>query len=229
MTIMTYFVVFLCVVMLILVFVGGHNARVEQRKFIEERAKNPSLPPPPSIYGSTKRIHEIRRGNLLYIPLYIFGFFIPFLYIWMANIPPIEELHVTSGELTYKTMGNRGERLTGIKTASSTILFTCSQAVYYGGQPNCLSPMSEYDRLSGQPATVWWYEQSGYLFSTQKRLVKLLVADKEIISYERTVALTQSSSKSAPWFMFGALVIISLFWIAQEQLIRRDQKMSSGK
>lgn len=222
-----FFIVALaCVLMFILLLVGRNKVRFEQRKLAGERANNPSLSHPPPRY-STKRIRNIRIVNLLLIPFYVIVFLIPFLYIWMAEIPPFEKLHVTIGELTYQDVG-RGNRLTGIKTASGTELFTCSKAVYYGGHPDCLFPMSEYERLSGQPAKVWWYKQSGYLFSTQNRLVKLEVAGKEIVSYGKTVELTQKASNSAPWFMFMILAIFSLIVAGQEQQIRSDRKISGG-
>lgn len=214
----TFFgVLFFCVVMLIMVLFGGHKKRVEQRILSAERREDlsPSLP-----RYSARRIRNIRLGSLLLVPFYIFVIFIPNYYTWIADIPLIEGLQVTSGEFTYQNVGNRGNKLTGIKTASGTIYFSCSRGKF-GENPDCLFPMSEYERLAGQPATVWWYEQQVNLFDTQKRVVRLVIASKEKVSYEKTVNLTNKSSRNAVWIMFVMLVVFILIVVGFERMIRR--------
>ena len=219
----TFFIItFSCVVMLILVMVGGHTARVKQRKLAlaAEREKTPSLPPVPPRY-SAKDIRNIRIGSLLLIPLWMFMILIPFSCTWWAEIPPFEQLQMTSGELTYQDVGKRGDRLTGIKSESSTIFFTCAEGKFF--HPDCLFPMAEYEKLSGKPATVWWYEQPVYLFSTQKRLVRMVVAGEEKMSYEKTVRFTAIGAKWAVRVIFVVLVLFISIVIGFERMIRRQE------
>lgn len=214
----TFFLItFLCVVMLILVLVGGHKARIEQRKLAAERVKNPSMPPVPLRY-SAKDIRNIRIGSLLLVPLWVFMILIPFGYEWWAEIPPFEQLQVTSGELTYQDLGKRGDRMTGIKSASGTDFFTCATGQY--DHTDCVFPMAEYEKLAGKPATVWWYEQPVYLFSTQKRLVRLVVDGEEKMSYERVVHLTGNAAGAAPWYIFVMLFLFISIVVGFERMIR---------
>lgn len=83
--------------------------------------------------------------------------------------------------------------------------------------------MKEYERLAGKPATVWWYEQPVYLYTTQKRLVRLVAAGEEIRSYEKTVHFTEAAAKSAPWFIFVLLVLYISIEVGFERMIRRRE------
>lgn len=220
-SIIFFIIAFLCVVMLILVFAGSHKFRVEQRQ-IDDKKGDDQTSSSPLIQYSARHIRNIRIGSLLLFLYYTFEIFIPNYYTWIAEIPPIETLHITNGEFTYQDYGRRGNRLTGIKTASGTILFTCSTGKF-GEYPDCLFPTSEYERYSRQPATVWWYEQPVQLFQTQNRVVMLKIAGKEEISYAKTLALTQKSSRNAPWLIFMMLFIFILIVVGFERLIRRNK------
>ncbi len=212
----------LCVVMLILVLVGGHQQRVKQQKFATERALNPLLPFVPPRY-TAKQARNYRLGYLAIFLSYVFISLVPSLYERFAEIPPFENLHETVGEFTYEVTGKHGEdRLTGIKTSAGTLYFSCGPGSI--SHPDCVSPSSEYDRLSGKTAQVWWYEQPTYLFTTQNRVVKLVVDGKEKRSYNDTVEITKSVANSAPWLNLIFLSVYILFIIALEQHLRKGLK-----
>jgi hypothetical protein len=169
-----------------------------------------------------KDIRNIRIGYFVLALIFVFLILIPLGYTWRAEIPPSHQLRVTAGTLTYQEIGKRGNRLTGIETKSGTFYFTCSKGKY-GSYPDCLFPLSEYEKLSGKPATVWWFEQPVYLFSTQKRLVRLDVSGEEKVSYEKTLKLTKSSAEDALWFigaMFIAFISIVVWF---ERMIGREK------
>ena len=170
---------------------------------------------------SAKDIRNIRIGSFLLIPIYIFIIFIPLAYTWFAEIPPFQQLQITSGELTYKDVGRRGDRLTGVKLDLDTIFFTCAKGKF-GAAPDCLSPYSAYEELAGKPVTVWWFEQPVYLFVSQKRLVRLVVAGEERMSYEKTLMLTRHASDNALWFAGVLLILFVLIVIGFERRIRRQ-------
>lgn len=172
---------------------------------------------------SAKNIRNIRIGYFALVLIYVFFVLIPLSYTWRATIPPPDQLQVTSGELAYKDVGKRGNRLTGIETASGTIFFTCAKGKF-GAYPDCIFPKTEYEKLAGQPATVWWFEQPIYLFSTQNRLVRLVVAREEKMSYVKAVHLTEEAAKSAPWFIGVLLVLFVSIVVGFERMIRRQQR-----
>lgn len=202
-----------------LFIVSQYRWHVAQRKLAAERTKNPSSPSPPPRYNA-KNIRNIRIGYVLSILIFTGMIFIPDIYTLRAKIPPFEELQVTSGEFTYQDVGKRGEKLTGIRTTSGVIYFTC--ATFKFDHPDCFH-MSEYEKLVGKPSTVWWYEQPIYLFMTQKKLVQLIVADEEKISRNNTVRITILAARDAPWFIFVVLVMFSSLVFGFERKIRRQE------
>lgn len=169
----------------------------------------------------TRRFNKrhVRIGNLLLVPLYVFAILLPFGYTWRAEIPPPDQLQVITGELTHQDVGRGGDRLTGLKTASGTLYFSCATAKF--DHPNCLKP-PEYERLQGKVATVWWFEQPIYPFIKQKRLVRLLADDKERKTYEMTLRDTESAKKIAPWFMVVAAILFLSIGVGFERAIRRQ-------
>ncbi|MBC2731585.1 hypothetical protein [Thiobacillus sp.] len=170
---------------------------------------------------STNDIRNIRIGSALSMLIYIFVILIPSTYAWLAEVPPQNQLQVMTGKLVYQDGPRRGDKLTGIQAASGTVFFTCSTEKFV--HPNCLFPVTEYKSLSGKLATAWWFEQPIYLLSTQKRLVRLVVDRKEILSYGKTVDVTKKSAKSAPWFIGIWFALFVSIVIGFERLIRRQQ------
>ncbi|WP_162084905.1 hypothetical protein [Sulfuriferula nivalis] len=164
---------------------------------------------------SAKDVHNIRIGSLLTFLIYVFIILIPLSYTWMVTIPPINQLQVTSGELTYKKVGKNGsEYLTGIRNSAGVTYFTCASGIF-GEHPDCLFPVTEYPKLAGRPAVAWWYEQPVYFFVMHKHLVRVVVTGEEKISYEKTLAWSRSTSKSAPWFiliMLGVFILIIVWF-----------------
>jgi len=174
-----------------------------------------------NVHYSAKDIRNIRMGSLLLMLGYVFIIFIPLAYTWLAEIPPFQQLQVISGELTYKDVGKRGDRLTGVKTGAGAVFFTCSDGKF-GEAPDCLFPYNEYEELSGSPVTVWWFEQPVYPFVTQNKLVQLVVDGEEKLSYEKTLVLTLHASDIAPWFAGVLLILFVLIVILFERRIRRQ-------
>lgn len=176
---------------------------------------------------SAKDIRNIRIGSVLSILIYVFIVLIPLFYTWIAKIPTFDQLQVASGELTYKNVGKNGnDYLTGIKNITGVTYFSCASGMsssMFGGHPDCLFPVAEYPKLAGKPATIWWFEQPVYLFVTHKHLVRLVVAGEEKISYEKSLAWSRSSSKSAPWFIFIMLGLFTLIIVWFEFRIREQK------
>lgn len=171
---------------------------------------------------SQKDIRNIRIGSVICVLIYIFIVLIPLFYTWHAEIPPLGSLNKTSGKFTYKKIGNKGNYLVGVSSSSSATFFTCA-ASKFGAYPDCLQGKSEYEKLVDQPTTAFWFEQPVYLFSTQKRLVKLIVSGEEKRSYEKTVTVTRRSKASAPWWIFILLILFTAIVVGFELKIWRQK------
>lgn len=212
----------LCLLMLALVLIGGRRHRIEQDRLAVERAANPSLPPPVPRY-TTQQARNYRLSYFALLAGFLFVIVIPGFYDWTSEIPNLEGLHETEGNFTYKVTGRHNEdRLMGIITNTGTMYFSCGQG--YIAHPDCIHPSSEYDRLVGKPAQVWWYEQSVYLFMTQKRVGRLVVDGEEKVSYEHTVEVTKRTARSTPWLAIIILCIYAFVIVALERNLRKGLK-----
>lgn len=169
---------------------------------------------------SPRQIRNIRIGSVVSLLLYLHMIFIPLVYEWRPAVPPMAQLQVARGELTFQDVG-KGDRLTGIKSATGTTFFSCATGKI--GHPNCLFDLGDYEKLAGKQATLWWYEQPIYLFTTQKRVVRLIVNEEEKISYEKTALWTEKSASRAPWYIFIVLVIVVSIVVGFELKIRRER------
>lgn len=177
---------------------------------------------PPEGWWGKKHIREIRIGYVVLALIYVFVILIPLLYERNTRIPEMGELLQTNGNLICKEIGNRGDYLTGVKIVDGQPqFFTCSGGSF-GARPDCFGPrVDKCQKLSGKQTTVWWFEQPVYLFSTQKRLVRLAVDGKEEISRERTMELAKKGSLLSTWLIFVMLGLFLLIVVGFERMIRR--------
>jgi hypothetical protein len=206
--------------MLVLLLAGGYK----HRNSLADKKLNLSLPLKPPKY-TAKHARNYRLGYIVLLLGYVGVGLIPNIYDWLAEIPSFEKLHLSVGELSYKVSGKHGEdRITVIRTNSGELEFSCGAGMF--GHPDCISPASEYDRLSGKVAEVWWYDQPIHLFTKQNKVVKLVVDGKEKQNYDNTVQITKRVAKSAPWLIFILLVFYTLIVAALEQNLRKGLKPS---
>lgn len=162
-----------------------------------------------AIHGRVKkpRFDAKRRRRLLICDLgltamYLFLLLIPAAYEWLIEIPSLDGLEVTSGTLLFKKTGTRGDYLTGLHTSSGSIFFTCATR-WDGSTHDCLVRSRPDESLVGKEATVWWFEQPVHLWATRKRLIRLVVAGEEKVSYEISMARTKIGRES----VFVGLII----------------------
>lgn len=161
----------------------------------------------------------LRKSNWLLIPIYLFAVLIPLYYEATAEIPPTEKLHVTDGMLVIKWIPRRRE-LTGLQNEAGNIYFTCRIGVF-SKKNNCISTFDEAKKLVGKRATIWWFEQTIFPFSTQRRLVRLVVDGQEKISLARTLQATRSASGNARWEAVGLFVFFVAVAVYSGRTARR--------
>lgn len=168
----------------------------------------------------------VRIGNWLLIPIYIFVIALPLYYEWKTEIPSVEQFNRADGNLVYKRIVKKGA-LIGLKSDEGAQYFTCRPGLFTNTH-DCLISTQMLDGLIERPATVWWFEQTIYPLSTQRRLVKLVVDGQEKVSIAMTEKRTDRASEDAPWFAVGLSVFFVLIAIYFERLARRIEHGQSN-
>lgn len=145
------------------------------------------------------------------IAIFVFGMLIPNYYLWSANVPVLENLNRIQGILVHQKVSNRRGWKVGLAHGDDLMSFTCSDRI--GLRHTCYADrmkLSDHEDWEGRLATVWWYEQPIYLFTTQRRLVQVDIGDTTFLEAEHllfnlcAVSLVQESQSGAPSRQFGA-------------------------
>lgn len=151
-------------------------------------------------------------GMWLMIPIYIFLSAIPNYYTWAAEIPPIEELQVSEGQLLYKRVVKHGYKI-GLKTPKGVKFFTC-RTTASGGHSCWTRKYRRSDPLESKSTKVWWFEQSLYPFTVQNTVVQLAVEGEVKLSWEevrqRGLRAKERSKRSA--FILLVLCVLIVFF-----------------
>jgi len=157
-----------------------------------------------------------KSGVWLFFPAILFLMVIPKLYVWTAEVPEIDSLYKIEGSLIHKKISNRKGWVVGVQSGSKSYYFTCGYGV--GARHTCYVnrlKLPDYKSIDGASSEIWWYEQPVYLFYDQKRLARLDVSGRTIISIEDTKEDVQRHARSAPWWLVAYILfcLVSGAWL----------------
>jgi len=159
----------------------------------------------------------------------VFGTLIPNYYLWSARVPAHENLSRTQGILVHEKVSNRKGWKVGLASGDDLMSFTCSDRI--GQRHTCYADrmkLSDHEELEGRFATVWWFEEPIYFFTTQKRLVQLDIGDTNLISQQDTVNTVTRRAERAPWWAAGALLLFCTLMALCAWLLPSNRAESYG-
>jgi hypothetical protein len=148
--------------------------------------------------------------------LLIFLQIIPATYLLTTEIPPMSQLKVSQGELSYRKLGKFGaDRLLSLTEGMVKHDYSCKKT--FVRQHKCYLKSGRknpggIDNLVGQQATVWWFERKIYPWVSQRHLVRLVVNGREEVSYEETLE-DVASQKRFEHYASAVLRIVFLLFI----------------
>jgi hypothetical protein len=153
-----------------------------------------------------KHVRFVRKSDWFIIPLYIFIVAIPVCNTLLSEIPPLEQSQIAEGELSYEKVWRNGKRVV-LENINEKSYYTCRDSLF-GRSHDC--SIKNIDDFVGKSATIQWFEQPIYLFFTQRRIIKIIVDGKEIVSRESVVRRNDDAKKTLFYFAIVALVFAIL-------------------
>ena len=155
---------------------------------------------------------------------FVFVFSFTVFFPLMKDIPKKNELNVDWGTVTYKSVSRKGY-MPGLKKEGGTTYFTCRE--YPRGRHDCF-PIDEYQKISGEPGRVWWYNQVIFPGFTQKRVVYMEVDGKEIVN-RKMVKEDVEFSKTWMFFTVVAMFLLAFYLIFRDAKRRKSKKYYAFK
>jgi hypothetical protein len=181
----------------------------------------------PEKEDKSRRLAYVQRTRRSYwfVPVfYIFVTLVPSYYEYKTEIPPDEALIKTEGTFFYRHIGKTGY-LVELTNEKGKETFTCRQNMTLGNSHDCLFAIKQVEFFYGKAATVWWFDQEIYPFIHQRRLVRIIVNDRELVSREETIADAEASIRHLPWFAVAFLVFaVFLTCYVEFCVLRRIEK-----
>ncbi|WP_241629038.1 hypothetical protein [Rosenbergiella epipactidis] len=174
---------------------------------------------------------------LIFIYTLLYIFFTPLYFAYVAKFPEEDEIHYSEGLFTFKSLGKQKYQL-GLITPTKTEFFSCISS-YIGshicevnriyseqideelGNKGKFSKQDStpilYKRWQGKPAKFAWFTQRYNIFSTDRRIVQVIIDGKEVLSHERVINTINSAKGkfivilclvvSSPIMFFAALML----------------------
>ncbi|WPM84084.1 hypothetical protein QNH14_13675 [Apirhabdus apintestini] len=150
---------------------------------------------------------------------------IPSLYSSKYTFPQEGKIHAQSGLLIYKNMGKNGYA-PGIFADGKKYRFSCASGSFM--QHTC-GKMSAKDfrRLRGKPATIYWFQQKTNLFSSQKRVVEIVVNNEVTVtrpSVNRDITIERKSRNFNLWTSSIITITVNLLLCWGYRRINKAEK-----
>ncbi|WP_241611068.1 hypothetical protein [Rosenbergiella epipactidis] len=174
---------------------------------------------------------------LIFIYTLLYIFFTPLYFAYVAKFPKEDEIHYSEGLFTFKSLGKQKYQL-GLISRTNTEFFSC-KSIYFGshlcevnrihkkqideelGNKGKFSKQDTtpilYKRWQGKPAKIAWFTQRYNIFSTDRRIVQVIIDGKEVLSNERVINTINSAKGnfivilclvvSSPLMFFAALML----------------------
>ncbi|MEA1063901.1 hypothetical protein [Erwinia sp. HR93] len=150
---------------------------------------------------------------------------IPSLYSSKYTFPQEGKIHAQSGLFIYKNMGKNGYA-PGIFADGKKYRFSCASGSFM--QHTC-GKMSAKDfrRLRGKPATIYWFQQKTNLFSSQKRVVEIVVNNEVTVtrpSVNRDITIERKSRNFNLWTSSIITITVNLLLCWGYRRINKAEK-----
>lgn len=147
-----------------------------------------------------------RNGGWIVILINVFIIWIPTYYMWTADIPSPENWQRTDGVLVYKKLRNL-DNMPGLSSADGIEYFTCRHGSL-SKINRCLSS-NEMNSLDGKNTEIFWFTRNTYIFTPQKRVIRIVVEGQEKYGFERALRGVNYAKKGAFWMVL-VLAAISI-------------------
>ncbi|MEA1063902.1 hypothetical protein [Erwinia sp. HR93] len=135
---------------------------------------------------------------------------IPALYLSTYTFPQEDKIHAQSGLFIYKKM-SKGYA-PGIFANGKKYLFSCASRSITRHICGKMSA-KDFRRLRGKPATIYWFQQETNLFSSQKRVVEIVINNEVTVtrpSVNRSITIERKSRNFNLWASIIMIIIINL-------------------
>lgn len=146
----------------------------------------------------SKRLGE--NYYYLIITFIIFGFWVPTIFLFLSDIPKLDNLHIDTGYIGYEASGRSVH--TTLKSDGVSIKFSCASS----GSSACLTWSNENkSKYSGRYAVLKWYWRRTNFFIKQRFIVVADINGESVLNRNDAVIHLRLAR------VIG--VIFSLFWI----------------
>jgi hypothetical protein len=146
-------------------------------------------------------------------------YFIPFCNLWISEVPPLDQLQVSQGKFSYEKLKNGG--ILSLIEASGKHVYSCGD---YATKKNCYLAR-KIDNQVEQQATVWWFERKGYLWISERHLMRLMIDGREEISYEKSFGDIASAKSFSYYVTISSLIfILFLTWLNDLYFVKRMER-----
>ena len=171
---------------------------------------------------------------LIFIYTLLYFFFTPLYFSYVTKFPEEDEIHYSEGFFTFKPL-NRQKYQMGLITPTKTEFFSC-KSIYFGphvcevnrihfeqideelGNKGKFSKPDStpilYKRWRGKPARIAWFNQRHNFFSTERRIVQVIIDGKEVLSNKRVIRTINSRKNKLHIILSIVLLSPLIFFIA---------------
>jgi len=175
--------------------------------------------------------------SLTFIYFCVYFFYTPLYFNYITKFPKEDEIHYSEGLFTFKSLSKNKYQM-GLITPAKTEFFSClssytdshlcevnrihfdqiNEELGNKGKFSRKDPTPVlYKRWQGKPAKIAWFTQRYNIFSTDRRIVQVIIDGKEVLSHERVInTINDEKSKfivilclvvSSPLMFFSAIML----------------------
>ena len=187
---------------------------------------------------------------LIFIYTFIYFLYTPLYFAYVAKFPEKDEIHYSEGLFTFRPLDRQRYQL-GLITPAKTEFFSC-KSIYFGSHL-CevnrihLEQMDEelgnkgkfskqdtrtilFKRWQGKPARFAWFTQRYNIFSTERRIVQIIIDGKEVLSNKRVIdSINYQKDK---WYFIIYIVVsspLTLLIVLLSKRIILNQNLVDGE
>lgn len=176
---------------------------------------------------------------------YLYCMLMPIFYTLENHFPAEQDIHYTEGLFTYRKSGKNNYQI-GVITKSNTDFFSCKSSYpdpdlcevdrqYHRQLEDELRKNNQrtdiilepkiYQKWQGKPARIGWFIQKYSLFSTDRRVVQVIVDGNEVVSNENVSQhiIRSKNSWILDLIMSSPLLIITIY-LTIDLILNKDIK-----
>lgn len=166
----------------------------------------------------TRFLRSAKFGGLFGLFVLVVFFFVPAIYTFTTEVPPIADLKRSEGLISFTTKTPRsGYRLILQEANGMASVFSCKD---FALDPNnCLSHES-----AGKKAVVYWYEFRPHPFGVEKHPAKIEINGNVVLTYERTKERLSKNKERLPALLIGVTTAFALLFAVLIRIERRTNE-----